>query len=204
MSTFKELVDLFEVEYGEIVPKGMPQAYKKKLINLAQQDIAKRTRILDSQYTTNSVEDQATYGLTNEMAVSGIFRVFFDGTEIWPLSAPIVDTATGAPANYYLLERTIGLYPIPNADNASKEIRVYSYEVPSDMTTDAEVSPLPLEYHDLMVKYALARALAVARRFDEAAVYRAEYAEGIADIMDKSTMRQSHRLPHIVSLIRKL
>lgn len=199
--TFKQLIDMFDIEFGEIVPKNMTMLYKKKLINLGQQDIARRTGCLNSVYTTNSVIGTQTYGLSSEMAVNAITLVTYDGAELTPLSRPVVSTASGTPSHYFMLESTLGLAPVPDE---VKEIRVIANEIPADMSSDSEISPIPLEFHGLIKDHALWKAFAAFNQLERAAMKRDEYMEGIADLKDKMSGYQIHQLHHVKSLISKV
>lgn len=198
--TFSELIDVFRLKFGEIVPRSVPEPYVKHLINQGAVDIARKTRVLESVYTTNSVADQATYGLSSEFNVGGITLVAYDGTELTPVSQMVLDTSTGTPDRYYMMEGTLGLYPIPND---VKEIKIRMYEIPDAMTSSSEISPIPVEYHDLMIDYALWQAIQT-RDPQMAEVYHGQYRAGIDELLLAVTHKQEHRLPFVQNLIGKV
>ncbi len=187
--TLSKLRDIFGVEYQEIVHKSLPSAYIEELLNEGARTIARRTRCLDSVYTTNSVIDQGTYGLDTEMQYGGIFKVEYAGEELDYQSSPTSDTSSGTPAAYYMLEGTLGLWPIPTA---VAEIKVHAYEVPDDMTADGDTSSLPIEYHRLMVDFALHKAFKRMGNIDMSRTHESEYERGILEMESRSS-RQVHQ-----------
>lgn len=196
--TFKQLLDNFDVEFGEIVPQSMPVAYKKKLINMGQSEVARKTKCLDSVYTTNTVDGTQTYGLTSEMAVFSITKVTWDGAEMSPLLEPAHTTESGSPYGYYMLEGTLGLKPAPNQ---AKVLKVFSIEVPPDMTTDSQLSPLPAEYHHLMKDYALWKAFLAFHKPQEAEFKRRDFLEGVGELKEDMTSDQLHEFPCVQNVV---
>lgn len=199
--TFKQMIDEFDMRLGDLISGSMPRLYVKRLLNEAQRDIARKTFCLDSTYTTNSVAGQATYGFSNEFAYGGLRMVAYDGDEMVYKPQVFLSTDQGTPAYYYLLEGTLGLYPIPDA---AKEIKVVFHEIPPDMTTDGSVSPIPNEYHDLILSYALTHGFRTKGQEDMAQVYRQQYLEGLSDLKDRNAEDQQHQLHRIESMVRKL
>lgn len=199
--TLKWLLDEFDMRMGELVGGRLTPVYIKRLLNKGQKDIARKTFVLDSTYTTNSVAGTATYGFSNEFALGGIKQVSYDGTEIRPRTSPELDTSQGTPAEYYILEGTLGVYPVPDS---AKVIKVLAYEIPDDMTTNGSISPIPDEWQDLILDYALWRGFQALRERDAAMEAKQQYLEGIAELQERQTEEQQHMMYEIKSTVRKI
>lgn len=61
-------------------------------------------------------------------------------------------TNRGTPEYYYIWDRTLYLRAIP--DTSSQTIRIYTYNMPQDITTTSTLE-IPTEYHTDLVKYVL-------------------------------------------------
>lgn len=198
---FKEMQDLFDIKFREIVNKSLTPLYIRNQLNQGQTFIASRTLCCDSVYTTNSVAGQATYGLSNEMVYGSIKFVAYAGDELRPVPKPETSLSQGVPREYYLLEKTLGLYPVPAS---AGEIKVISYEIPPAMTTDGSETPIPLEYHDLIVDYALWKAFQQVGQKEDSMIHRAALMEGIEDMIQRQSEEQMHRSYQVKSMLRRV
>jgi hypothetical protein len=64
-------------------------------------------------------------------------------------------TSTGEPSRYMMFNNLMYVYPIPTAAGT---LNVWSVMTSTTMTADANVSPLPEELDDVVVKLVLAKA----------------------------------------------
>lgn len=125
----------------------------------AQTELAQETFCIKNTYTTTSVNGQRAYDFPSYALSIG--RVEYDGERVYPndfvdddglTGNNPGDTTTGRPRNYQLWDDQIYFRPIPSED--ALEIKIYSYDLPSQPTSSGTLD-VPQRYHLMLVDYAL-------------------------------------------------
>ena len=165
------------------------QARVKNWLNEAQSRIARSVEILDLYTQSNivTVAGTSSYALPADcITVDGIADPpFFSDTWFEPqykillakISAnPVV---SGHPTEYSVTATSIVFYPVP--DLVYTLVLTY-YKRPTDLSADGDISILPIDYHDVMVSYALQRAYRAEDDVQMAQFYRNEFIQGLRDL----------------------
>lgn len=190
MATFKAIQD-------EVLAYGFdPTAYRARVqswINEAQSRIARSLELADllTSSTQATANGTATYTFpTDLIRLDDIVDAALPGQlqvqDIsWVLQANAAGTITGRPTDYaQATSTTYTLSPVPDAVYT---MTLTYYKRPTDLSADADVSILPVDYHDLMVSYALQRAYRAEDDAQMAQFYRGEFER---DLRQLGTDRQ--------------
>lgn len=185
MSTFQEL-------YTEVLAYGFDAtAYTTRVkawINEAQSRIARTVEVREL-FTTSTVATVAgtvSYTLPADfIRINGLTNGTY-GLELRPiididalLAENMGTTNSGSPSYYSLGPSGLYLSPCPDA--------VYSltmtyYKNPVALSANGDISTLPVNYHDLMVSYALSKAYRSEDDPQQSQFYYAEYARDLAQM----------------------
>lgn len=108
-----------------------------------------------------SVEDQAVYELPDDfISLSDVYfdnrdMVIIDRVDLPGMSVTWQDTEAGTPRYVYRTDnKKIGLYPKPDADNASLLIQIQYIKVPPDLSDDTTAPDLHVAFQDCLPFYA--------------------------------------------------
>lgn len=149
--TGQDVVDDLRGEILEPSPTFFSNARMLKLINLAQNEYVRRTRVLQSFAYTSTVQGQSDYPLPSDWL--GSEKVFYNlvtnGTPNWrPLEATNIEkmgqespnflssdtTTQGYPRKYYIIGKTLYIFPRPMA-NGSNDIYLFYESKPVQLLT---------------------------------------------------------------------
>lgn len=140
----------------------------KNWINLGQQNFVLR-ELWPFRETTDTItlaQGTQEYTLSSEFSdidQQNILSVTVQGTNLRKLpyipfnqlqaSQPDLDfEGQSVPTQYYLRAGKIGFWPVPNGTDT---ISVDYYKVPTELSSDSDVSIIPLGYREALVQYAL-------------------------------------------------
>jgi len=149
--TGQDIVDDVRAEFIEPSPTFISQARMLKLINLAQNNYVRITRVLQSFAYTSSVQGQADYPMPTDWL--GSEKVFFNdtsgGVDNWrPLEATNIEkmgqespnflsndpTMQGSPKKYYTIGKTLYIFPKP-IQNGTNDIFLFYESKPTQLLT---------------------------------------------------------------------
>lgn len=97
-------------------------------------------------------------------------------TALDPKDFDVLVASTGRPYAYAALGSSLSLYPTPDA--------VYSlslryWKLPADMVADSDTPEIPVQYHELLVAYAMRKAFLREDDFQAAQQWATVWSEGI-------------------------
>lgn len=154
-------------------------------IDDASIDIAKKTLCLPTHSETDAVADDYSYELPNDYA--GIRKVTFDGKGLIKTTAGEMDrdypdrditVISGTPWYFYIYVNMLFLYPAASS-NGSGNLDIF-YARTSEPLDDADsIIDLPVRFHSLVVRYALAMAKELAEEYTIAKMYMTDYETGV-------------------------
>lgn len=156
-------------------------------INDGYNDLARRTKLLRDVSSINVVSGTAEYALPAGFILEK--RVTFRGSRIKKTTIEMIDqvdwdkdltTNTGIPVNYYIWGLKLGLYPTPNVTEASA-LKLYFTRLPLvALVADGDIPELPLDMHEDIVRYAVARSREQAEDFEVAQSTMGDYSQRAA------------------------
>ena len=159
----------------------------KRWLNQAYKQLAYEAMTIAATADTESlVANQQEYDFPSDCYSDGIIWVAFDKERIPFLTMTELadmdedwqtETAT-EPDYYYVRGKKYGFYPVPSA-NDSNAITVYYYQLPADMSQDADTpSLLDSDLHDYIV-YGAAHKAAIATLDPRAGYFKGLFEEGL-------------------------
>lgn len=111
----------------------------------------------------------------------------------------IVDTTTsGTPNCWYIYENTIKVHPIPST---AYTVTLRYYKKPTELSADADVPEIPIEFNELLVVGAAYRVMQVKDNYDQAGVLQNKYDEILQKLVNKYSQSQTGR-PTIMRINR--
>lgn len=162
-------------------------------------DMVRRTHCLRTSATASTVANQQEYslpadcmmidptgGVTLKNSAGNWIRL--EATTMAWLDQHISNwrnASADSPKGYYKKGQIIGLHPKPNSDGTD-DIRIYYIDKPNTLVNDTDV-PLEkddslVQYHSLIVSYALWKCRQKMGKFSQAEIYKSEYLTGIAEM----------------------
>ncbi|SRR6266446_493474 len=193
MATYKELQD-------EVLAHGFNESYRtrvKSYLNIAQSRIAKTIEVNDNLATVSLTTAIGTsnYLVPSEVEISihGIvdeqlgYRLDYIKMSEELIAQNANGTFNGRPIQYSIQGVGIVLSPVPDA--------IYTFLVlyfirPVNLSADSDISTLPVDYHDLMISFALQRCYRSEDDAQMAQFYQAEYNRDL-QLLGASTTQQS-------------
>lgn len=180
--------------YTEVLNTGGfdPTVYTSRVkswVNTAQAQIARSVEIPDLFTSTviTTVAGTADYALPADLIrINGLI----DTMNLWPLrsvddsdylfAADQLNLITGRPELYAIAPGAVAkLYPVPDAAYA---LTLTYYRRPPDLVNDTDVSQIPVDYHDLMVSFALYKAYRSEDDIQMAQFYTQEFNAGVRQL----------------------
>lgn len=156
-------------------------------VNDGYNDVARRTKILRDIATINIVAGTAEYSLPSNFIMEK--RVTIENLRIRKTtieSIDSIDRSKDDPSNkgnslaYYFWGSKIGLYPTP-ASAITGGLKVYYVRLPlTALAADADIPEIPVDMHEDIVRYAIARCREQAEDFEIAQANMGEYAQRVA------------------------
>lgn len=156
MATFLQLQD-------EVLNHGFNantyRARVKDYLNIAQARIARTAEIRDLVTKASVVTVSGTQAYTLPTDFVRLQSLVDDPNNVQlsiasPKQFDKYPTVNGAPYLYALSEQGLLLYPTPDAVYT---LTLRYWKDPVDLSADGDISALPIDYHDLMVSFALSR-----------------------------------------------
>jgi len=185
--------DRFTDDDSSLSPMGIIS-----LINDAALDFASLSHCLLSSSTTSLVAAQSEYSLPSDCLAP--YRITVDGEEIRQKTQRELDellsewqSESGTPLYYfYSGETTIRLVPTPDTDMAGKDLEIFYYEKPDEMSQDTDVCDIPDEYCPYLASYVGAIILENDGEVNKANLHWQRYYSGVK-IAKQATERRIKR-----------
>lgn len=161
------------------------------LIYQAQMELALEAFVIERKYTTTSTDGTREYAFPSQ--AFAIRRVEYDGNKLYPVSLeknPDTSTTevTGTPGGYAIWNEELYLFPTPDED--SKEIVVYSYNRPQEVTTTSTLE-VPAEYHLQMIDFILSVMYGKDQNMNMAQYHRELWEKSISRIKRQHAKKKS-------------
>lgn len=87
------------------------------------------------------------------------------------------EATTGRPTAYTVVGNQITLYPSPDA---AYGLSLRYWRLPADMSADGDKPEIPVQYHEILIAYAMNKAYLRENDYQAAGVWKAEWEAGIA------------------------
>lgn len=193
--TPSELVEFARQKYNAEGDSFYSDAELYNTIYAAHLEFARETLCIERTYTTTSVSGQQEYSFPENTFM--IKRVTYDGLKLKPITFAEDDaltgfnagtTQTGTPDCYVVWNRTLILRNIP--DSSSKTIKIYSINMPSEIT-QTSVLEIPVQFQMDTVYYMLAEMFAKDKDFSASTYYRNLWTDAL--IKGKQFVRKQKR-----------
>lgn len=178
---FGQQVSMVKTLFGDSSGAMVSDSDIKTFLNAAQIDVARRTTYLGKRAQTSSVASDGTYELPDDLLL--IKKVTYNGTKLEKIDEEVLDdlnptadngSSVGTPTHYYLWGRILHLNPWPESAG-SGNIDIWYIKSPAELVDDTDVTELPANCHEDMVKYALALCKEVDDDYNAVANIRSEY-----------------------------
>lgn len=179
------LTDLMEYarqQYNAVGDPLFSDALLRNYVYDAEMELATATKCIRAVYTTTSVASQQEY-LFPSRTIS-IKRVTYDGVVVRPKSLDEVlnltstpAAATGTPYIYAIWAETLYFGPIPVS--AGVTIKVFSFNEPSQKTTNTSTLDVPDRYQLDLAEYLLQRMCTQDKNYQGAALHAKAWSEKV-------------------------
>lgn len=166
-------------------------------LNNGALELAYRLENLEEVSSDDSVASTANYTLPTDLLK--IKRVQYNSRPLRWISYPELDKYEktgspstdydGTPTSFYLWDGELYLYPAPAAA-LTNGIRITYYKSPAALVGDTDVSDHPLQFHNLLIYWAVERGLRRDGYHTEADRYQQMWTEGINNAMGSLARNQ--------------
>lgn len=171
------------------------QAFYDEKINDAQRIIAEEVKPFQTTGTISSVSGTQTYNLPSDFlalyptpypvrytnANSALIKPVKANFDWLANSFDDLTTATGDPTYYYITEKLIGFYEIPDYSGSSN-ITLYYFEYPDSLSNSGDVSAYADKWIDAIAYKAVALSHLKNERFDDALLFDRLYEQEVSRI----------------------
>lgn len=203
----QDIISRVQTLFGDTTGAQITTAEITAWANDAQLDIARHTEALQSVHTIDTVKDQHEYDYPS--AVISVKRLEFKGKKLEKTSLEELDTsaqnrhsadvASGIPLYWYTWGSKFYLHPNPDKSETGA-LSLYSVRRPTSLLNYSDVSELPVEYHEDIVRYCLIRAKEKDEEFFQAKDLQQDYMMRMAQSKYDEQNRQSDAYPSIRTL----
>jgi len=153
--TPSNLATIIRERYNATGDSFFSDTYIYNLIYQAEMELALEANVIENSYTTVSVSGTREYAYPDN-AIS-IRRVEYKGVKVVPREL-IDDPKTsltepsGTPAEYAIWDNELILFPTPDTDD--DQIKVFSYDMPSEVSATSTLST-PAQYHLSLIHFCI-------------------------------------------------
>lgn len=190
MPTLTEISTAVQRQFGDETEAQITLADIMRWANEAQLKIARETDALLDSTTIPSVIGTTDYVLPVDFL--RIDRVAFNGVPLIRTNSQELDAlnpnrlvtplATALPTRFYVRRKKICLYPAPNA---VQNIYIEYTARPADLTAGGQIPEIPVEYHQDIIRFCLARAYELDGQRQDAQAAMSEFQEGVGLTRDE-------------------
>lgn len=174
--------------------------------NNAQMDINRKTEALKITGNISMVASTDSYALPADFLK--LERTTLDGYKLQIITLEELDkyspdraseNPVGVPIKCYIWGSKIYLYPAPQAAGVNNLVLWY-IRTPVALANDADIPEIPVQYHELIVRYCLMRAKEVNDDMDGALRIRQEYDNWVGIAASEIQFPRSDTYPSVRSL----
>ncbi|NPV80800.1 MAG: hypothetical protein HPY52_11070 [Firmicutes bacterium] len=160
--TFQQMLSDLRSRIGDVAPDKYTDIELKSWLNLGQQDVACRLDNISSVWFGKTgdislVSGTQDYDLPADVrkimrvTINNVQAQAVDVTKLGALETNVNHTPSAAQPFYHQWGKQISVFPTPTAAGTAK---LWYFKRLSDLTADADISEIPVEYHALIVLYA--------------------------------------------------
>jgi len=198
-----EIITAVQRQFGDTAEVQIFESDIIRWANHAAIDIARETGCIQDHRETNSVAADGSYTLPEDFLQ--MRRVTFDGRTLRPTTLETADNNwpdrevandSGTPQSYYIWSNILYLYPTPSTAGAGN-LDVYYIRTPAILIDPEDISEIPPQYHEQIIRYCLSRAKELDEEPQEASLILQEYKSGVAQSRHDSQDRQVDSYPSV-------
>ena len=175
-------MDYARQQYNAVGDPLFPDALMRGYVYDAEMELATATKCIRAVYTTTSVASQQEYSFPSRSI--SVKRVTYNGVRVQPKSLDEVlnltstpAAATGTPYIYAIWNDTIYFGPIPVS--AGLSIKVFSFNEPSQKTSNLSTLDVPDRYHLDIADFMLERMCIQNKNYQGAAVHAKKWRDKV-------------------------
>lgn len=174
--------------------------------NDGQLDIVRRTECLQALLELNTTAADGSYDLPDD--VIKVRRVTYDGVLLSRMELEELDgihrsrdanTPVGTPSAYYIWARQLFLHPAP-ADGGTNNLDFYYVKTPPALVSGTDIPAIPLQMHEDIVRYCLARAKELDEEFKQADQVWSDYLMRMSMSVDEQHSPNADSYPAVRTL----
>lgn len=187
-----ELVTAVQRQFGDDSGIQITQTDIIRWLNQAQIDIVRKTGCLQDHKQTDSVANDGSYTLPEDTI--SVRRVTYNDKVLLSTTLDVADQdwgsrdvspgVSGTPEFYYLWNNFIYLHPRPSAAVLGA-LDIWYIRTPATLVGVNDIPEIPAKFHEMLVRYALARAKELNEDTPVANAILADYENMILDALDE-------------------
>lgn len=198
-----ELIAAVQVQFGDRGQTQILRADILRWLNQAAIDIARKTRCVQEHAQSSSVANQAIYDLPVDFI--SMRRVTYNDLVLGETTLedsdrdfPSRDTGdfSGTPLMFYVYDYRLYLLPTPQT-TATNNIDIWYTRYPVTLINDADNPEIPAKYHELMVRYAFARAVEQDENYSASQLLAKDYNDMIVEAKNEEDDLSSSSYPAV-------
>lgn len=188
-----ELVLAVQRQFGDDSGVQITQPDIIRWINQGQIDIVRKTGCLQDHKQTDSVANDGSYTLPED--VVAVRRVTYENKVLLSTTIDVADQdwgsrevspgVSGTPQYYYIWNNFIYLHPMPQAAVVGG-LDIWYIRTPAIVTGVNDIPEIPAKFHEMLVRFSLARAKELNEDIPEANTIMADYENMIMDALDET------------------
>lgn len=198
-----EIVTAVQVQFGDRGQTQILRADIVRWVNQAAIDIARKTYCVQEHAQSSAVANQNTYDLPVDFI--SMRRVTFDDRVLIETTLedsdrdfPTRDTGSfsGSPLSFYIYDYRLYLLPTPQTAGTNN-IDIWYTRYPVTLINDPDIPEIPTKYHELMVRYAFARATEQDENFSASQLLAKDYNDMIVEAKNEEYDLSSRTYPSV-------
>lgn len=167
-----EMIEKVQSIFGDTSEAQITSAEITDWLNEGQRNLARETGYIAQHSETSVIEGQRAYDLPGDTVI--VERVELDRKRMPQTTLQELDKdddyssdRLGDPDRFFTWGNLIYLYPTPSSAGTGN-LDIWYKKMPDKLTSPEQVSELPEQMHDTLVRYALARAKEKDEEFGDA------------------------------------
>lgn len=198
-----EIIAAVQVQFGDRGQTQILRADIVRWVNQAAIDIARKTHCVQEHAESSAVAGQSAYDLPVDFI--SMRRVTYDNMvlrestlEDADRDLPARDTGgyTGTPILYYIYDYKLYVLPTPTTPGTGN-IDIWYTRYPVSLINDEDNPEIPAKYHELMVRYAFARAVEQDENFTVSTMLSKDYNDMIVEAKNEEDDLSSRTYPSV-------
>ncbi|MFS8609867.1 MAG: hypothetical protein LOD94_18040, partial [Gammaproteobacteria bacterium] len=193
--TLQQLIESCQLRSAEVTDAFFTPEAWKQYINLAQNEFARETKVIERVARTMTIPGERAYPLDPDFYHIDVAR-WGDNPVLQPISVYDMESRhkdTGTPTHFLVRAGRIFLWPTPNR---SEELVVWYFAVPRPLDALEDEPEIPIAYHDALIPGACYFALKADKDYTGANLFKLEWEQKKAQAY--SEMQEHEGEPAIV------